>query len=197
MWGSFVLSGFGHCSIPATPYGLSNTCRGDLLPSRNPVVKERGKSAPAVVGWSYLGYRYKKLIFRVKKPRAQHLTNSGQPLPREGSHSSDTFPAPGPLSFSFWHLQLLSASEAGGFRVPGQRGAPGTSTPFLAWNSLTMKCTRLTLCSALRLHTQTGIGKQSQQKKGSSRTGFSVSLSSNGLEPASADSLLLLSVFSF
>lgn len=55
------------------------------MPSRNPVLKERSKSAPAVAGWSYLGYRHKKLIFRLKKPKAQHLTSSGQTLHRKRS----------------------------------------------------------------------------------------------------------------
>lgn len=69
------------------------------MPSRNPVIKERSKSALAVAGWSYLGYRYKKLAFRLKKPRAQNLTNSGQTLYREESYSADTFATPEPLSF--------------------------------------------------------------------------------------------------
>lgn len=51
--------------------------------------------------------------------------------------------------------------------------------------------------SALRLHIQTGIGKQSQQRKHSPHWGFSANLSSNGLEPVPAGSLLLPSVFFF
>lgn len=173
--GFFYASGFQHYGIPSTFHGFSTTCRWDLLPSRNPVIKEGGKSAPAVVDWSYLGNKYKKLIFRLEKPRAQHLRNSGWPLPREGSHSSDAFPAPGTVS-SVWHFQLSSASQVGGFWVLGQRDAPGTKTLFHTWTSWTMKHLRLTLSSALKLHTWTGIGKQSQQRKRVSCIGFSVNL---------------------